>query len=82
MYSSCSPGATPAGRGPPTAQKASVKPTASIPATALQVRTDRYVPTTTSTQHTGSTRAMVAARCRPVPGIRDSPPRDTAPNRA
>ncbi|MDH6455703.1 hypothetical protein M2155_008202 [Streptomyces sp. SAI-119] len=41
MYSSWSPGATPAGRGPPTAEKASAKPTASIPATALQVRTER-----------------------------------------
>ncbi|MFF4628922.1 hypothetical protein [Streptomyces griseorubiginosus] len=82
MYSSWSPGATPAGRGPATAEKASAKPTASIPATALQVRTERQVPTTTRTQHTGSTRSMLAARCRPVPGIRESPPRATAPNSA
>ncbi len=76
------PGAAPAGRGPPTAEKASVKPTTSMPSTALHVRTDRQVPTATSAQHTGSRRAMNAARCRPVPGILDSPPRATTVNSA
>ncbi|MFG2526148.1 hypothetical protein [Streptomyces sp. NPDC048527] len=41
MYISWSPGAAPAGRGPPTAEKASAKPTTSIPVVAVQVRTDR-----------------------------------------
>ncbi len=82
MYSSCSPAAAPAGRGPAAAEKATQKPMTAMPRTALQVRTARKVPRITRTQATGSSLTITAARCRPVPGIRERPARDTAPKRA
>lgn len=78
MYSSWSPGAAPARRGPAAEEKATQKPMTSMPATAAQVRTDSQVPRATSAQAAGSTRATTRARRCPLPGIRESPASATA----
>ena len=78
MYISSKPDETPASRGPPIAMYDTAKPTTSMPTEAAQMLAAAHVPTMTRTQLAMSANTYRRSRCRAVPAMLDSAPREIA----